>query len=317
MRISFITTVLNEEKNIDLLLLSLLQQTKLPDEIIITDGGSIDKTVENIKKYIPLFKEKKIPFHLLLRPSNISVGRNEAIRNSHGSIIVSSDAGCILDKEWIENIIKPFANPKIDVVAGYYRGIADSVFQKSLIPYVLVMEDKTNINFLPSSRSMSFRKKIWQKAGGFPQQYDYSEDYIFAKNLQKIGAKIVFKQDAIVNWIPRNSIKEAFIMFLRFAYFDAKANVIRQKVYLIYLRYIFSLLLLILVIISQQMIIFILLLFIFVLYIVWAINKNYQYVKHTYAFFYLPLLQLMSDAAVLIGTTQGFITRIWDIQKMH
>ena len=49
MKSSFITTVFNEENNIEAFIDSVLNQTKSPDEIIIVDGGSTDKTLEILK----------------------------------------------------------------------------------------------------------------------------------------------------------------------------------------------------------------------------------------------------------------------------
>ena len=51
MTISLCITVFNEEKYITALLESIVSQTKQPDEVIIVDGGSTDKTVALIKPY--------------------------------------------------------------------------------------------------------------------------------------------------------------------------------------------------------------------------------------------------------------------------
>jgi len=50
-KISLICTVLNEQKSMGAFLDSIEIQTKKPDEIVIVDGGSNDKTVEIIKNY--------------------------------------------------------------------------------------------------------------------------------------------------------------------------------------------------------------------------------------------------------------------------
>ena len=106
MKISFITTVFNEEKTINKFLDSLISQSKLPTEIIIVDGKSNDETIQRIKKYASKFKKKRVVFTLVIKKGNRSIGRNEAIKNATGDLIVCSDAGNILDRNWIKNITK-------------------------------------------------------------------------------------------------------------------------------------------------------------------------------------------------------------------
>lgn len=310
MKTTFISTVFNEEENILKLLDSLLLQSKLPDEIIIVDGGSTDNTVSRIKSY-ELRIKAKVKFKFLIKKGNRSVGRNEAIRSSAADIIVCSDAGCILDRDWIENITKPFTKKSIDVVAGYYKGSYDNIFQKCLIPYVLLMPDKVDPkNFLPATRSVAFKKTIWEKVGGFPEEFSNNEDYVFAKRLKKINANIFFDKNAIVYWLPMKNLRDSFIMFYRFAVGDGEAKIFRPKVAFIFVRYIFGILLLFYAIINKDSTIEQALIVLIILYVVWAIIKNYKYVNDIRSVIYLPLLQIISDIAVICGTVIG-IYKIW------
>lgn len=315
MKVSFVTTVLNEEKTIKGLLGSLFKQSLIPSEIVIVDGGSSDKTLDSIKYYLSRIKDrfflKNTRIKILVKKGNRAIGRNEAVRNTTGDIIACSDAGCTLERNWIEEIVEPFDEKNVNVVAGYYKGLANSIFQKCLIPYVLVMPDKLNAkNFLPASRSMAFRKSIWKKVGGFPEEFSHNEDFVFAQKLKKARTKIIFNKDAIVYWVPRKNIKEAFIMFFRFALGDVEAGIFRQRVVLLYTRYLAGICLLLVSFVTRLSLIFYFVIFGFLLYVLWSIWKNYRYVSSSNALFFLPILQFNSDFAVLLGTTFGFLTRI-------
>jgi glycosyltransferase involved in cell wall biosynthesis len=309
MKVTFVATVFNEEKNIKPLLESLFSQSKFPDEIIIVDGGSTDNTVSEISSFKFPESGSNAKIKLLFKKGNISVGRNEAIKSANNEIIVCSDAGCILDKDWIKNIIKPFENKNVDVVAGYYKGNAKTIFQKCLVPYVLVMPDKADVNnFLPATRSMAFKKSIWKKMGEFDEKISYSEDYAFAKKLKKNKANIVFEKKAVVSWMPRDNFGSAFLMFYRFAKGDAESRILRPKVVLIFLRYLIGLFLIIFYITFKSQVILNILYLMLFLYILWSIIKNYKYVKKIGAILFLLLLQIESDIAVMLGTIRGLFS---------
>ena len=161
--------------------------------------------------------------------------------------------------------------------------------------------------FLPAARSMAFKKSIWEKAGHFPEEYSHNEDYVFARRLKKIGAKIFFVREAVAYWLPRNNFKQAFIMFFRFAFGDAEAGIYRPKIFLIFLRYLFIFSLIIFDILLNSSFILYFICFILILYIIWAIGKNFKYIKSWQALYILPAMQIVSDAAVLSGTTIGLI----------
>lgn len=312
MKVSFIATVYNEEKTVDLLIDSLLSQTKKPDEIIIVDGGSTDATVSIISNFIRQLggSNQQIKFKFLIKKGNRAVGRNTAVKPARGDIILCSDAGCILDKDWVKNITAPFRNPKVDIVAGFYKGAPKNIFEKCLVPYVLVMPGKINPHtFLPASRSMAFRKSVWEKAGGFPENFSHNEDYIFAQKLKQMKAKIVFAKEAVVYWLPRKNLQEAFNMFYRFALGDMEAGIIRPRVILLFARYLVGIAILIAYLVTESNLLLTTCYVLLVMYLMWSIGKNYRYVNDFRAIFYLPLIQFSCDFAVISGSLKGIITK--------
>lgn len=287
MKISFITTVLNEEKTIGDLLDSLSQQSKKPDEIIIVDGGSTDKTVEIIKKHS--LKKK-----LIIQPgANPSQGRNLAIKNAKYQIMALSDAGCQLDKDWLKRITKPFSNKNVDAVAGFYLATAKNVFQKCLAPFVVTMPDKFNpTTFLPSSRSLAFKKSAWQKVGHYPEHLNYCDDLIFAANLKQQTSMVV-EASAIVYWQQVDNLIQFFKQIKNYASGDiqAKYQPHLKKITSTLLRYVF----------------FTLLPPFFLLYLLWPIFKHFRYSPHLLAIFYLPLIQLTKDFAIITATLTSLV----------
>jgi len=302
MTVSLVIPVLNEESVIEPLIESISKQTVKPYDVFFVDGGSKDSTIRRIKENSKKFRIKRI--NILQKKGNRAIARNVGIEKSKGEVVALTDAGCTLNKNWIKEISGPFKNPQVEVVAGYYKGKAKTVFQKCVIPYALVMPDKLNRDsFLPSTRSMAIRRKSLKKLGLFDVRYSHNEDYVFAKNLERKKIKIFFCDKAIVYWMPRKNLKEMIVLFFRFSFGDTQAKILRPKVVLILIRYIFFALLLFYF--NKHLgIVFI----IFFLYVMWSIAKNYKYVNEIGGLFILPLLQIVSDITILFGSLFGFFS---------
>lgn len=304
MKTSFVATVLNEEKTVGELLRALLGQSRKPDEIIIVDGGSTDSTLTRLSGLKKRLKIRNL--RIVIKKGNRSAGRNFGIAYARYPVILISDAGCAPGRGWVEQISEPFRNPRVGVVAGYYAAKPKTIFEKCLIPYVFVMPDRVNPDtFLPASRSMAIRKSAWKKAGGFDERFSHNEDYAFAKKLRRMRVRMVFKGSAVVYWRPRNNLADAFNMFYRFALGDAEAGVIRPKVVFIFFRYIVFITLLVAILQSGSQLLLYALIFLSFLYVIWSMAKNYKYIQEARALYLLPLLQIASDFAVLVGTSQG------------
>ncbi|NCN24208.1 MAG: hypothetical protein COU65_02000 [Candidatus Pacebacteria bacterium CG10_big_fil_rev_8_21_14_0_10_42_12] len=303
-KVTVIITVLNEESTILELLKSLEKQSLLPTEVIVVDGGSKDKTIKIVNNFS---SNSFLNIRLLQKKGNRSVGRNLAIAKSKTDLIAITDAGCVTNKNWLKELVETQKETKSQVVAGYYAGKANTRFEEAVIPYALVMPEKVNPDeFLPATRSMLLRKKVWEKLGGFDEELSDNEDYAFATKIRKNNIKIAFAEKAIVLWKPRNNLPSFFRMIYRFARGDVRADILRPKVALIFLRYFLLLLTTIFVLkFSDWKSVIQLWTPLFVIYSLWAIDKNLKYTPKSW--FYLPLLQISSDIAVMFGSIAGLI----------
>lgn len=300
MKISVVVTVLNEASNIKRLVKALLQQTLLPDEVVIVDGGSLDTTVSRIKNLKFKIKNSRLKFYSFR--GNRAVCRNYGIKRARNSIIVVTDAGGYPKRDWLEKITAPFKNFQVKVVSGYYRSLGRTTFEKSITPYFLVMSDRVRLGheFLPSSRSVAFRKSVWEKAGGYPEKFSHNEDLVFADNIKNAGYKFYFEPDAIVYWHPPAALRQAAKQFFRFALGDTESGIKRPKVKYIFLRYAVGVFLILLR--------FYEVFFLFsIFYFLYSIFKNFRYVKEIGGLFWLPVIQVTSDFAVMMGHICGMI----------
>jgi glycosyltransferase involved in cell wall biosynthesis len=221
--ISVITTVLNEAKGIDAFLRSLLDQSRTPDEIIICDAGSEDGTVEIIRRYL----EEGYPARLIIeKRANRSRGRNLAIEEAKGEIIASIDAGCAANMDWLSKLVAPFeSDDPPDVSSGYYQPEAESAFEEAIA--VATVPDAIEVDpdsFLPSSRSVAFRRDAWERVGGYPEYANYAEDTEFDLRLKAAGYRFRFVPDAVVRWRVRTTLWEVFRQFFRYARSDGEVG---------------------------------------------------------------------------------------------
>ena len=233
--ISLVATVLNEGEHVHRLLESLAAQTRLPDEIVIVDGGSSDDTVTNIERYAD-----HLPLRVLAEPGcNISRGRNVAIAAAQGDIIAVTDFGVRLHDTWLERLTQPLLDDLDCMVAsGFFRAEMHTPFDVAMSATVLPLRDEINpATFLPSSRSVAFRKQAWEAVGGYPEWLDYSEDLVFDLRLKQRYGSFAFAPDALVDFRPRTSLRSFFKQYMLYARGDGKADLWRKRHLIRYLTY--------------------------------------------------------------------------------
>lgn len=208
MKFTLVSTVFNEEKRLRETIEDLKNQTVKPDEIIITDAGSKDKTVEILnaaKEFLPI----KV---IIEKGCNVSRGRNIAIQNAENDLIVSTDFGCRFKKNWTESLVKHFENSDCEAVAGAFGVKIDDIQTCAAKADYIIQNGYPTANgdeFSGSSRSIAYKKSVWEKIGGYHEWLTLAaDDTVFWRELKAKGIKYEIESEVCVFWNRHKTAKQ-------------------------------------------------------------------------------------------------------------
>lgn len=112
MTVALLITTYNWPEALELVLQSVLNQSRLPDELIIADDGSTDETRLLINKFRSLFSNELTHVWQEDRGFRKSEILNRALKICNSDYIVQIDGDCILHKHFIKDHVR-FSEPKV------------------------------------------------------------------------------------------------------------------------------------------------------------------------------------------------------------
>jgi len=205
--ISVVITGRDEQNTIEDCILSIFDQSYPNFELIYVDAKSIDSTLKkanslknilesrkNCKRYMVISRESATP----------GIGRNYGVTIAKGSIIAFTDADCVAENDWLENLIRQLSTD--DAIVGgpnLIRHMKKSKFTTTvdsvLSSYIgsggspqFYKYDNIRHTYAVSSCNMAIQKNIFEKVGGFNELLRYNEDSELCNRMRKNGYKIVY-----------------------------------------------------------------------------------------------------------------------------
>lgn len=229
--------VRDEENSIRELLDSLLAQTRPPDEIVITDGGSVDATPQIIEEYI----RRGAPVRLIRAGAALpGRGRNLGAAQASYEWLGFTDAGIRLANNWLETLVaKAETDASIDVVYGSWQPVTNTFFKEcAAIAYVPPPSPRDGVLIRPRFiASTLLRREAWQAVNGFPEELRSAEDLVFMDRVENAGYRFVFEPNAEVYWDLRPTLWTTFKRFLVYSRNNIRAGLFRQWQSTILVRY--------------------------------------------------------------------------------
>ena len=195
MKASVIIPAYNAEKTIQACLAALQRQSVKPIEVIVVDDGSKDGTIRVAKS----FKEVRV---LEQQHAGPAKARNWGSSVSKGDILVFTDSDCVAERNWLEEMLKPFENSQVIGVQGAYK-----TKQQSAVARFVQLEIEERYERMKRSKQLdwigsyaaAYRKKQFLELGGFDESFPTSsgEDPALSYSMAEKGT-LAFNPKAVV-----------------------------------------------------------------------------------------------------------------------
>jgi len=231
--VTVIVPAYNSEKTIENTLKSLKNQSVLPDEVLVIDDASTDRTPHIAQAYFRLIR--------LEQNQGPARARNIGIQKAKGDIIAFIDADCEATPSWVGNIKKRFSqNPEEAVIMGNIQ-IPRSTFLGDSISALgfpgggsvgfdkIWKVDENGYTDHITSANFAVRKEIFEKFGLFDESFPLpgSEDPELSFRWTHLGVRIRYCPEVVVYHVPRTS----FASFVRWQVVRGRGNYyFKQKV---------------------------------------------------------------------------------------
>jgi glycosyltransferase involved in cell wall biosynthesis len=192
--VSIVIRCYNEEEHIERLLTGIYEQTLQDPEVILVDSGSTDRTLTLAAKYPVLVEE--------ISPSEFSFGSslNIGCQVASGDFLIFASAHVYpVYNDWLEQLLAPFADPKVALVYGKQRGNQTTKYSEHQILAKWFPNDSNFSQNHPfcNNANVAIRRKIWDRIP-YDETLTGLEDIDWAKRVLKLAHKIAYAAEAEV-----------------------------------------------------------------------------------------------------------------------
>lgn len=217
--VSIIIPTLNEENYLEPTLKAIRNQSYEGScEIIVSDGGSNDKTLKIAEKYA----DKVIR----IKRQGIGIGRNAGAKVAKGEIMVFIDADTLLIYNTLTEIVKAFKAKEIVGVAvpllPISSKVGDILIFLGVNRFVKFNIEHGRGNARVVGACCAYRKSVFDEVGGFDEELEALEDFNLSEKISNLG-KIKYVKETmalvstrrITKWGKIKSIEKYTSLYLK------------------------------------------------------------------------------------------------------
>lgn len=199
--LSVIILTKNSASTIGKCLESVLDQSILPDEIIVIDGGSKDDTLKILRQFpVQVHRENS---------RSIGYARNLGVKRAKGEIVFFIDSDCYAERDWVKNMLPHLDHPEVVGVAGrIVPWDPESMLARYQAAFMTTPGNRSLVRRVPMCNT-ALRKEAVISAGGFDEALAWSEDLDLLHRITR-SHTIVYESEAVVHHKVPETLSELF-----------------------------------------------------------------------------------------------------------
>ena len=211
-----IVPVRNGESAITGCLDAILATDYPPDrrEILVVDNGSTDETAALVKPR---------PVRYLHEPKRgVSNARNRGIADSTGEILAFVDADCLVEPQWLTELVRPFEDPEVGSVGGDLQHVSSTTPAERQAARLLGNWQRFAFNSNPAypiTANAAYRREVIERIGPFDPHMTRAQDVELGLRFQeRSGRRLAYAENATARHRNRSTQLGFFRQQLGWAY---------------------------------------------------------------------------------------------------
>jgi cellulose synthase/poly-beta-1,6-N-acetylglucosamine synthase-like glycosyltransferase len=183
-------------------------------EILVVDNGSTDGTAALIQtRPVRYLREQK---------RGVSNARNRGIAESSGEILAFVDADCLVEPQWLTELVRPFQDPEVGSVAGDLEHAPPTTAAERQAARMLGNWQRfafTSNPAYPITANAAYRRDVLERIGPFDPHMTRAQDVELGLRFQeRSGLRLAYAERATARHRHRSTQRGFFRQQLGWAY---------------------------------------------------------------------------------------------------
>lgn len=200
----------------------VLRMRRPPDEVIVVDDGSTDRSVEVASQF---------PVKIVRHEENrgLAAARNSGVRSARFELVASVDADCLPREDWLDQLMPCLGDEHVGGAGGRLMelnctSLPDRWRTLHMIQH-LGPELISDSDFLFGHGTL-YRKTALEKVGLYDEKFRTNrEDEYISKRLLAANYSLVYQPGAVVEHVKTDTVKSLLSAYWRWWFFGYRKDI--------------------------------------------------------------------------------------------